>query len=103
MEPEPIIACFIGANDLDRPLHLATNAGADLADDFKQPVPAFYRVLADFVRQRSVDCDNPALLAQFYCHEAGYCAIMGCGGWQVVHCSGHPSVSPMPLGCVGRE
>src|SRR5215469_6057498 len=100
MEPEAIIACFIAANDLDRPLQLATNAGADLADDFKQPAPAFYRVLADFVRQRSIDCDNPALLAQFYCHEAAYCAIMGCGGWQVCSLSGRPSVSPMPLGCV---
>jgi len=33
----------------------------------------------DFVGQRGVDCDNPALLAQFDCHEAAYCAIMGCG------------------------
>jgi Transposase len=59
MEPDPVIACLIAPNDLDRPLQLTTNTGADLADHLKQPVPAFYRVLADFVGQRSVDCDNP--------------------------------------------
>ena len=71
MHPEPVVAGLIAAHDLDRPLRLSTSAGADLVDELKQLLPAFHRVVADFVWHRIIDCDNPAPLAQFDCYEDG--------------------------------
>jgi hypothetical protein len=80
------LVCEKRVSELDRTLQLATNAGANLVEELSQLLPAFHRMVADFVRQRGIDGDNPALLAQFDCHEAAHRPIMGCGGRQVVHC-----------------
>jgi hypothetical protein len=50
MNPEPVIAGLIAANELNRTLQLATNAGANLVEELSQLLPAFHRVHADFVR-----------------------------------------------------
>jgi hypothetical protein len=52
MDPEPVIAGLIAANELNRTLQLAINAGANLVEELSQLLPALHRVLADFVRQR---------------------------------------------------
>src|SRR5215470_4410186 len=61
MQPEPVIAGLIAANDLDCLLQLSANTGADLIDELKQtlPVAACQCVTADFLCKWCIDCDNP--------------------------------------------
>jgi hypothetical protein len=82
MQPKPVITGLVARDDLHRAVQLSRNTRADLLDEFKKPLPiaAFQRVSTDLLGQRSIDRDDPALLAQFNCQEAAYHRILARGG-----------------------